>query len=166
MIQKKICMLGGFAVGKTSLVRRFVHGLFADKYLTTMGVKIDRKVVRIDDREVSLVLWDIHGEDAFTRIALTYLRGASGLLLVVDGTRGHTLETAIKIGAEAVATLGEVPRMILLNKVDLEHEWEIDADDIEQLMAQGWSVLRTSAKLGQGVEDAFLALAERVLTGE
>ncbi len=165
MIQKKICMLGGFAVGKTSLVRRFVHGLFADKYLTTMGVKIDRKVVRIDEREIGLMLWDIHGEDAFTRVALTYLRGASGLLMVVDGTRGHTLETAVRLGSEAVATLGEVPRLMLINKVDLEHEWEIDADDIEQLRAQGWSVFRTSAKLGEGVEEAFVALAERMLHG-
>ena len=165
MIQKKICMLGGFAVGKTSLVRRFVHGLFADKYLTTMGVKIDRKVVRIDEREIGLMLWDIHGEDAFTRVALTYLRGSSGLLLVVDGTRGHTLETAVRLGAEAVATLGEVPRLLLINKVDLEHEWEVGADDIEQLMAQGWSVFRTSAKLGEGVEEAFVALVERMVHG-
>lgn len=165
MIQKKVCLLGGFAVGKTSLVRRFVHGLFSEKYLTTMGVKIDRKVVRVDDQELSLVLWDIHGEDAFTRIAFTYLRGASGLLLVVDGTRRNTLETAVEIGSQAIANLGEVPRLILINKVDLESEWEIGAEDIEQLRAQGWSVIRTSAKVGQGVQEAFITLGDRMLRG-
>ena len=158
-------MLGGVAVGKTSLVRRFVHGLFSEKYLTTMGVKIDRKVVRVDEDELGLVLWDIHGEDEFTRIALTYLRGTSGLLLVMDGTRRHTLETAVRIGSQAVATVGEVPRLMLINKADLENEWDIGADDIEQLTAQGWSVIRTSAKSGQGVEEAFLVLAERILHG-
>ena len=87
MIQKKICMLGAFAVGKTSLVQRFVKSLFSDRYLTTVGVKIDKKIVTVGDTEVSLVLWDLAGEDEFQSVQTSYLRGASGYLLVIDGTR-------------------------------------------------------------------------------
>ena len=97
MIQKKVCMLGGFAVGKTSLVARFVRSIFSEKYLTTVGVKIDKKAVMAGDREVTLVLWDINGQDEFQDVQESYLRGMSGYLLVVDGTRRATLETAAKL---------------------------------------------------------------------
>ena len=87
MIQKKICLLGGFGVGKTSLVSRFVHSIFSDKYLTTVGVKIDKKRVDLGSQQVDLVIWDIYGEDDFQKVRMSYLRGASGYLLVADGTR-------------------------------------------------------------------------------
>ena len=85
MIQKKVCMLGGTGVGKTSLVSQFVTSLFSDSYMTTIGVKVDKKVVAVEDREVTLVLWDIYGEDEFQTVRPSYLRGASGYLLVADG---------------------------------------------------------------------------------
>jgi small GTP-binding protein len=86
MTQKKICMLGSFSVGKTSLVARYVSSVFSDKYLTTVGVKIDKKTVAVDGADVTLLLWDIYGEDDFQKLRMSYLRGASGYLLVVDGT--------------------------------------------------------------------------------
>ena len=86
MLQKKICMLGSFSVGKTSLVRRFVESIFSEAYHTSIGVKVDKKVVRVDDEDVTLVLWDIHGEDVYQKIRMSYLRGMSGYLLVADGT--------------------------------------------------------------------------------
>ena len=93
MIQKKVCMLGASAVGKTSLVGRFVQGIFSDKYLTTVGVKIDKKKVSLDSGEMTLMLWDIYGQDEFQTIRDTYLRGATGYLLVADGTRYSTLDS-------------------------------------------------------------------------
>ena len=90
MLQKKICMLGSFSVGKTSLVRRFVESIFSDAYQTSIGVKIEKKVVRAGNEEVTLVLWDIHGEDVYQKIRMSYLRGMSGYLLVADGTRRQT----------------------------------------------------------------------------
>ena len=87
MIEKKICMLGASGVGKTSLVSRFVSSIFSDKYLTTVGVKVDKKVVAVDDTQVTLLLWDIYGQDEFQTVKPAYLRGASGYLLVADGTR-------------------------------------------------------------------------------
>ena len=118
MIQKKICLLGGFGVGKTSLVSRFVHSIFSDKYLTTIGVKIDKKTVTLDQTSVDLIIWDIHGEDDFQKVRMSYLRGASGYLLVVDGTRIGTLETALVLHGSAQKTLGKVPCMMAINKAD------------------------------------------------
>src|SRR6185295_11004334 len=119
MIQKKICMLGGFAVGKTSLVSRFVSSIFSDKYLSTVGVKIDKKELSVDGAAVTLMLWDIFGQDEFQTVKSSYLRGMAGYLLVVDGTRASTLETARDLQKKAVAVAGEVPFSLLLNKVDV-----------------------------------------------
>ena len=119
-------MLGGFAVGKTSLVARFVTSIFSDKYLTTVGVKIEKKSVQVANQQLDLVLWDIYGDDEFQRVRMSYLRGASGYLLVVDPTRKATLETAIALHDSAEKTIGRVPFILVLNKADLIDQWEID----------------------------------------
>jgi small GTP-binding protein len=164
MISKKICMLGGFAVGKTSLVSRFVRSIFSEKYLTTVGVKIDKKTVAVPGHDVDLVLWDIYGEDDFQKMRASYLRGASGYLLVVDGTRKSTLETARGLHKLAVETVGRVPFLVLLNKADLIDDWEIDNDVLDAMARDGWTAMQTSAKTGQGVEEAFSRLAVAMLT--
>ena len=163
LFQKKVCMLGAFAVGKTSLVARLVHGIFSERYLTTVGVKIDRKALTVGGRDVSLILWDIHGEDEFQRVRETYLRGAAGYLLVVDGTRRSTLETAIQLQERAAAAIGDVPFLVLLNKSDLEEDWELDGEAVAGLLARGWTVMRTSARSGASVEEAFRTLAGRIV---
>lgn len=163
MIQKKICMLGTFAVGKTSLVRRFVESIYSDIYLTTVGVKIDKKVVAVQGQEVMLLLWDIQGEESASALQKSYLRGASGYLLVADGTRKETLYTALSIQTRVQDTLGAAPFLLLLNKADLTERWAIGEGEIEALEQKGWHVLRTSAKTGAGVEEAFLILAQRLL---
>jgi small GTP-binding protein len=162
MIEKKICMLGSFAVGKTSLVTRFVTSIFSDRYLTTIGVKIDKKMVSLDGRDITLILWDIHGDDEFQRIRTSYLRGAAGYLLVVDGTRRDTLVTAMGLRDIILQTLGDVPFVLLFNKADLIDDWDIDEATIESYRHRGWSVIITSAKTGQGVEEAFVTLAQRL----
>lgn len=156
MIQKKICLLGAFGVGKTSLVSQFVHTLFSDKYLTTLGVKIEKKSVDLGSQQVDLILWDMHGEDDFQDVNVSYLRGAAGYLLVVDGTRRATVQTAISLHEVAERAVGPVPFRLLLNKADLVNDWEIDENILASL---GWPVLRTSAKTGAGVEQAFEDLA-------
>ncbi|MFB3922916.1 MAG: Rab family GTPase [Terriglobia bacterium] len=163
MIQKKICMLGSFSVGKTSLVRRFVESIFSDAYLTTVGVKIDKKQVEVDGQNLTLMLWDIYGEDEFQKLRMSYLRGASGFLLVVDGTRRDTLDKALAIKQEADKALGIVHSVLVLNKCDLAEQWEIESEREETLVRQGWTVVRTSAKTGQGVEEVFTELARAML---
>jgi small GTP-binding protein len=163
VIQKKICLIGGFGVGKTSLVSRFVHSMFSDKYLTTVGVKIEKKSLTVDAQDVDLVIWDLYGEDEFQTLRLSYLRGASGYLLVVDGTRRKTLETAMSLQERAERTLGRVPFILAVNKADLANDWDIDDNMLAQLARSGWQVIKTSAKTGADVEQAFATLARAML---
>jgi len=163
MLQKKICMLGSFAVGKTSLVRRFVESIYSDVYQTTVGVKIDKKNVQVEDKEVSLVLWDIYGEDDYQKMRWTYLRGASGYLLVADGTRKATLEKAVSLEQKVREEVGVIPFVLVINKSDLIRDWELDPALESQLAAQGWNMLRSSAKTGEGVEDSFALLTRKML---
>jgi len=163
MLQKKICMLGSFAVGKTSLVRRFVESIYSDVYQTTVGVKIDKKDVQVDGKEVSLVLWDIYGEDDYQKMRWTYLRGAFGYLLVADGTRKATLEKALQIEQRVREEAGVIPFVLVMNKSDLLQDWEVDQGFESQLAERKWSVLRSSAKTGEGVEEAFSLLARKML---
>jgi small GTP-binding protein len=165
MIQKKICMLGSFSVGKTSLVARFVSSVFSDKYLTTVGVKIDKKTVTLDGAEVTLMLWDIYGEDDFQKLRMSYLRGASGYLLVVDGTRRATFDIALQVQRTVREQVGAMPFILCLNKADLRDQWEIDLDVVAaRARDDGWDVIETSAKLGIGVEEAFTRLTARMLS--
>ncbi len=163
MIQKKICMVGSFGVGKTSLVARFVKGIFDAKYLSTVGVKIDKKEVRVGDQDVLLLLWDLAGEDSFSQVQTSYLRGAAGYFLVCDGTWAESLVTAKSIHKRAVATVGEIPCMLIVNKSDLWDKWQITAPELEALAAEGWKVQITSARSGDGVEEMFMKLTEEVL---
>lgn len=120
MLQKKICMLGTFSVDKTSLVRQFVSSIFDDKYLTTVGVKIDKKIVTAADKDISLMLWDLAGEDTYNSIKASYLRGASGCIIVIDGTGPKTLDVARDIIQLVTDNIGDVPIVIALNKADLK----------------------------------------------
>ena len=165
MIRKKICMLGGFAVGKTSLVRQFVFSLFEEKYLTTLGVKIDKKSLTVQGQELELMLWDLAGEDEFMKVRMSYLRGSSGYILVADGTRPDTLDTALKLQKGAEQAIGKVPWLLMLNKSDLVDQWRIDEARIDTLRRDGWTVFETSAKSRRGVEQAFTSLATALLEG-
>ena len=163
VIKKKICMLGGFAVGKTSLVTRFVTGQFSEKYQTTIGVKIDQKSLSIDQTDMLLVLWDLYGEDDFQKVRASYLQGSAGYLLVVDGTRQETLEVARQLHALAVQSMGPVPYGLLINKHDLGESWKVEPEMYDDLAHDACLVLQSSAKTGEGVESAFAALAKQML---
>lgn len=165
ILQKKICMLGAYAVGKTSLVSRFVRSIFSDKYQTTVGVKIDKKTVRLGDQALSLILWDLVGEDDYIQVKMSYLRGSSGYLLVADGTRRATLDKAIELQKRAEGELGKLPFILLINKLDMMDDWEIKETDLSTLSATGWHVVATSAKTGVGVQETFLALGQKTLAG-
>lgn len=166
MIQKKVCMLGAFAVGKTSLVAQYVHSVFSEKYLTTIGVKIDRKELTVDNQAMSLMLWDIHGEDEFQKVRASYLRGTAGYFLVVDPTRPNTLATAIQLQELAHSAIGDRPFVVLLNKSDVESEWKIDPKEYAALEAKGWSLRKTSAKDDSNVEESMSELAKLILAAD
>ena len=156
-------MLGGFAVGKTSLVRRLVSGIFSEKYLTTIGVKIDQKTMTVKDQSVLLVLWDLYGDDDYQKVRASYLQGSSGYILVIDGTRPETVEVAVRLHELAQTTVGRVPFALLLNKHDLDSDWKVDPSMVSELVRQACLVTHVSAKTGEGVELAFAGLVEAML---
>jgi len=163
VISKKICMLGGYAVGKTSLVSQKVSGIFSDKYLSTVGVKIARTTLEHEGTPVLLMLWDLAGDDPYQNLRTSYLRGAAGYLLVVDGTRPDTVETAARMRDLVDETVGPLPHLLLLNKSDLVEDWALE----EAMLARfaGTPMLSTSAKTGLGVDEAFSRLTGAMLDG-
>ncbi len=163
MNKKKICLLGAFAVGKTSLVQKYVHSIFSDKYHTTVGVKIEKAQVDIEGDLVDLIIWDLHGEDEFQHVRLSHLKGSAGLIFVADGTRQATLATALNLKQIVETTMGPIPFMILLNKADLTDQWEIEDGGIGELKEQGIPVLLTSAKTGQAVQEVFEQITRKML---
>lgn len=163
MQSAKICIVGDFAVGKTSTVERYVNNTFSDKYLTTLGVKVDTYVVDEGEQPpMKLVLWDVAGGERFSQREFAYLRGAAAYLLVADGTRRPTLASALSLSQEITAVFGERPRLLLLNKADLEQSWELDNDDLAMIRQSGMPSLKSSAKTGAGVPEAFSQLAKAI----
>jgi small GTP-binding protein len=160
MNKKKICLVGAFAVGKTSLVQRYVHSIFSEKYHTTVGVKIDQKNVVVNGHPLGLIIWDVHGEDDFQSVRMSYLRGASGCIYVADGTRPTTLDTALSLRQRAHEAIGPIPSILVINKCDLKSQWDLNSKKIAQWISQDGSVLHTSAKTGKSVETAFQQLAQ------
>ncbi len=164
-IQKKVCMLGGFSVGKTSLVKRFITGKFSEKYHTTIGVKIDQKSLCVDSTDMLLVLWDVYGEDDFQKFRASYLHGSAGYLLVIDGTRKDTIDIAHQLRTLAIQSMGPVPYALVINKSDLREAWQVNPVMYQDLASNACLVLQTSAKTGEGVELAFAELAKQLLKG-
>ncbi len=166
MIRTKVCMLGSFAVGKTSLVRRFVHSLFGDRYLSTLGARVDKKSLVIDGTKIDLMLWDLAGKDDYQSVRPTHLRGASGCLLVMDSTREHSVDVALELHQLMLDTIDQVSFVVAINKCDLVDEWRLSDRQLEQLRALGGPIFRTSALTGDEVENAFAALARQILASK
>ena len=160
VIQKKVCLLGDFAVGKTSLVRRFVEGRFDDRYLSTIGVKISRKSLIRPDHTMNLLVWDLAGGDEHNDNGTGYLRGAAGALIVCDLTRRETLVGLRQYTEQMRHTTAEAQIVLLANKVDLTAERQISPDELTQLADElKCPFLYTSAKTGEGVAEGFEQLA-------
>ena len=167
-ISKKICMIGDFGVGKTSLIRRLVDRQFSDQYLSTVGVKISKKSIILENTKqqevvtAQLLIWDLEGHTKFKGIAPTYLQGASGVLIVADVSRTETVERIsehVKLFS-SVNPKGSI--IVALNKVDLIDEEKLALlVEISHAIGQGkvLAVYTTSAKTGKDVDEIFHKLA-------
>ena len=159
----KISMLGAFAVGKTSLVRQYVFSIFSGSYQTTLGVKIDKKSLEVDGETVELILWDLAGEDDFMKVPGSYLRGSSGVVLVADGTRADTLETAMGLNQKVIEEVGNIPVILLVNKSDVKGSWTIDQVELLRMQESGWRIIETSAMDGANVNQAYQEMAQQLI---
>ena len=156
--------MGAAGVGKTSLVRRFVQSIFSDSYLTTIGVRIDKKEVVLGPTRVKLIIWDLAGEEEGVATKLGYITGSNGLILVADGCRSSSLDVALDLRQRAVEIVGPVPTALAVNKVDLHDEWQVQMDDLEDQGRIGAATFTTSAKTGKAVEALFKHLARKLVT--
>ncbi len=162
----KICVLGEFAVGKTSTIARFVHNQFSEKYLTTVGVKIDTKQVEVGSHTLKMVIWDIAGGHTLADGLRTYLKGCMGIVAVADGTRTETLDFIESLLSDVLSEFGDLPYVLLLNKTDLQSEWELDQEKTDRIKQNHHHVFLTSAKEDSHVEDALRCLADALMARE
>jgi small GTP-binding protein len=168
VLTSKVCVVGDFAVGKTSVIERFVNNQFSGKYLSTVGVKIDTKELESPDLGVShkLVIWDVAGSDEFGHTEFAYLRGASGYIFVADGTRQATLAVVEHLHGQITEKYGPAPFVLLVNKRDLVSDWSVSDDYLDALTKAYGNVYQTSAKTGDDVEDAIARLAELIVDND
>lgn len=165
MLRKKICMLGSFSVGKTSLVRRYVDSLFSENYVTTIGVKIDKKNISVNDIDLALILWDVYGEDNYKSVLPSYLRGMAAYILVIDPSRPETFDSAKHLYSLVVETLGPTRFVLVLNKSDIKSDWEINHTILNELNEVAFATIETSAKKDIGVDEVFQTIASFLVSG-
>ncbi|WP_395377766.1 Rab family GTPase [Marinicella sp. W31] len=149
MKTQKVCLLGRFAVGKTSLVDRYINNAFSEQYQTTVGVSIATKI--IDD--LKMIIWDIAGFE-HDKHYLPYLRGSHGAIWVVDSTEPDSVEVIDEIIASA-PQIEQVPAICLVNKMDLKNQYRLSHDHILRLEKRFGDLIYTSAKTGADVEMGF-----------
>ncbi|MEW5760960.1 MAG: Rab family GTPase [Candidatus Thermoplasmatota archaeon] len=189
ILQTKICILGDSAVGKTSLIRRFVFDLFDDRYIATMGTKVSKKKLSLSiekkeglepkwardnevsemidkriDVELTLLIWDIVGQEEYHELRELYYKGASGALVVCDVTREKTIENTVEWVNSFYDTVGKKPVLFVANKYDLvKDKLDIEIEKLIEKLSFGKQIY-TSAKTGENVELAFSTLSKMVLS--
>ncbi len=168
-LSKKICLLGDYAVGKTSLARRFVYNAFDDRYLSTIGVKVSRKVIVLpygaNVIELTLMVWDLAGSEEFDTVRASYLHGSAGAIVVCDMTRPVTLETLPHYVADLHAASPTAQLVVVANKDDLTEKRQLT----EQKISEASGALHapyylTSAKTGVNVETVFRHLGQLIIS--
>lgn len=163
-VQKKICLLGAFAVGKTSLVRRYVEGIYNDQYLSTIGVKISHRTLTRPAGNIELFIWDLAGSHEFIRSENSYLLGSAGALIVCDLTRRDTLLVLERYIGQVHAVNANARLVIVGNKADLADARKINQAELNAICQSVGAppAVLTSAKTGENVEQAFTLLAEQL----
>ncbi len=163
-VKKKIVLLGDGAVGKTSLIRRFVMNKFDEKYITTIGTRVSKKILTVENYEVTLMIWDILGQKGYERVQWASFKGADGALLVTDLTRKSTFDSFESYWIPELYKIApNIPLVFLGNKRDLPN-WEVQEEDIKSIADKYGAVYHlTSAKTGDNVEKAFLEITRFII---
>jgi small GTP-binding protein len=169
-VAKKVVVIGDPAVGKTSLIKRYVQDDFDDSYLNTIGAKVMKKNLGFPHPktgeivDLKLILWDIAGQETFEQVKKAYYRGAAGAIVVCDCTRKDTMENMHRWIENLFDVGGVVPLVLILNKVDLEEESQVGIEAVQdEYTPYEAPVYSTSAKTGHNVELIFHELGKSVI---
>ena len=164
---RKVVVIGDPAVGKTSLIKRWVQDVFDDRYLNTIGAKVMKKelgVTRPDTGEIvdlKLILWDIAGQETFDSVKKAYYRGASGAIVICDVTRRDTMEHMHRWIENLFDVSDVIPMVIIINKIDRDSEFTFSEEEvIDEFAPYGAGVYQTSAKTGTNVDMVFHELGK------
>jgi small GTP-binding protein len=160
----KVIFLGDPAVGKTSLIKKYIDANYEERYLPTIGVSITKKNVEYSGKKFTIMFWDIAGQPQFYLLHKVYYNGANGAVLAFDLTRSHTLMNIKNWYSELVKyQLQNIPMIIVGNKKDLGQKAVIEPQMHHLAEQLGIThVFMTSAKSGENVEDIFKTIAELI----
>lgn len=166
---KKVCLLGDFAVGKTSLARRFAYNLFEERYISTIGVRVSRKTLAVPVErnvvELTMILWDLAGSEEFNEISLSYLRGVAGAVLVYDLTRANTFAQLYNYVLNLYKVNPKAKLVVAGNKVDLVERHQLDLSAAEKFATElNAPLYLTSAKESHDVDEVFRHLGRLLVT--
>ncbi len=160
MISKKIVLTGSFGVGKTSLFNRFISNTFSDNYLTTIGVKVEKKALQVAGEEVSLILWDIAGEVSQEKVPKSYFLGASAIIYIFDLSRPTTLKNM----RADLKMLNELLPGVIIRKVGNKKDLILEEEELKKIRRKASPDILTSAKTGENVEDLFFDIAKALMS--
>ncbi|MFX1417889.1 MAG: Rab family GTPase [Promethearchaeota archaeon] len=163
----KVILIGPGAVGKTSLLHRFVEDKFSFRYKLTIGADFLSKIIQKNEETIKLQIWDIGGQDRYKFLRASFFDGANGALIVFDLSRWHTFEELEEWLSDLREYAGKkIPFVLIGNKVDLiDKKDEIYERESAQVFAKTESTyyIETSAKTGENVEAAFLDLTNKMI---
>lgn len=168
-VKKKVLLLGDGAVGKTSLIRRFVVDKFADEYIATIGTKVTKKDIKLkkggEDCYVTLMIWDVLGQRGYSAVQASSFRGSQGALIVYDVTRPETIQALAEYWIPRLYdSLGKIPIVVVGNKVDLVDRRKAYEEDAEDFCSKYDSVYYlSSAKSGENVEKIFISIGKEMM---
>ncbi|NVM19348.1 MAG: GTP-binding protein [Candidatus Lokiarchaeota archaeon] len=164
----KVTVIGDGSVGKTSLIQKFTQGTFQTDYIKTIGAQLTNYKTEIDGYRIELIFWDIAGQDDFHFLRPSFYRASKAAIIVYsleDNDLGRrSFEHIIKWYEDVKQFCGEIPVVVFANKVDLVNEQSLDKRKIQNLVKEhnflGYYI--TSAKTGQGLDDAYKALIKEI----
>ena len=160
-------IIGDATVGKTSILNRFSDGTFNSNYLATVGLENITKDEIIDDKTIRIKIWDTAGQERYQSLAKSFYRNAEGVILVYDVTNLKTYENLKfwlqSIKNNMVADMGEIPIIIIGNKIDRD-EREVNREEAEKFLKdQGYPYFETSAKTGENIDMTIKYLVKKVI---
>jgi small GTP-binding protein len=158
----RITMLGDSAVGKTSLISKFLNQNFDENYLTTIGKdKLEKKVVMKDGNEIKLIIWDTAGQERFHSIATSTIKGSHGIILTFDLTKRSSFNSLESWLNDIKENSNEVPVVIFGNKCDLFENYEVENEEAKKFAKEhNLQYFETSAKQNVNVQEGFNSIAE------
>ena len=172
-LYKKVVLLGDPAVGKTSMIQKFVHDIFDDKYISTLGTKVTSKEMTIQHPEkdatveMKFMIWDVMGQKDYERFQQRAFTGSQGGLLVCDVTRIETLHNLPDWVTNLFNVTTQIPIIVIGNKNDLLEQKQFDIKDLESY-ASTFEVpsFLTSAKTGENINEVFILLAQNMIKAD